>query len=78
MQAWLLVVAAVMFELPVSELLYVPGAMPLGVAIVSADMMARYDVAARLALSGLSVLVVLAALLNFAFLLGRAPPRRIA
>jgi iron(III) transport system permease protein len=78
MQAWLLVVAAVMFELPVSELLYVPGAMPLGVAIVSADMMARYDVAARLALSGLSVLVVLAALLNFAFLLGRAPQRRIA
>ena len=43
LQAWLLVVAAVMFELPVSELLYVPGAMPLGVAIVSADMMARYD-----------------------------------
>ncbi|MDR3522112.1 MAG: ABC transporter permease subunit [Acidocella sp.] len=62
--AWLLVVAAVMFELPVSELLYVPGQMPLGVAIVSADMMARYGEAARLALLGMAMLVGLAAVLT--------------
>jgi len=79
--AWLLVAAAVMFELPVSELLYVPGEMPLGVAIVSADMMARYDVAARLALFGMAVLAALAALLSLAFRLGEgrcAPVRRVA
>ena len=78
LQAWLLVVAAVMFELPVSELLYVPGAMPLGVAIVSADMMARYDVAARLALSGWRYWRCWQFLLNFALLLARAPQRRTA
>jgi iron(III) transport system permease protein len=77
LQAWLLVVGAVMFELPVSELLYVPGAMPLGVAIVSADMMARYDEAARLALLGMAMLAVLAVLLNLGLRLADAPrPRR--
>ncbi|OYV49950.1 MAG: hypothetical protein B7Z77_06880 [Acidocella sp. 20-58-15] len=58
--AWLLVVAGVMYELPISELLYVPGAMPLGVAIVSDDMMAHYSDAARLALLGMVSLGVLA------------------
>lgn len=79
LQAWLLVVAAVMFELPVSELLYVPGQMPLGVAIVSADMMAHYGVAARLALLGMAVLAGLVLLLNFALRLGGAPraPRTV-
>ncbi|MDR3717871.1 MAG: hypothetical protein P4K98_03665 [Bryobacteraceae bacterium] len=72
LHAWLLVAAAVMFELPVSELLYVPGAMPLGVAIVSADMMARYDVAARLALLGMAVLAVLSVVLSQALRLGEA------
>lgn len=79
LHAWLLVTGAVMFELPVSELLYVPGAMPLGVAIVSADMMARYDVAARLALLGMAVLAGLATVLSLALRLGRAghaPERR--
>lgn len=78
LHAWLLVAAAVMFELPVSELLYVPGEMPLGVAIVSADMMARYDVAARLALLGMAVLAVLAAALGLALRLGDAAPERRA
>jgi iron(III) transport system permease protein len=78
LQAWLLVVAAVMFELPVSELLYVPGAMPLGVAIVAADMMARYDQAARLALLGMAALAIIAAALNFGFRLAAAPARRAA
>jgi len=76
--AWLLVVGVVMFELPVSELLYVPGAMPLGVAIVSADMMARYDAAARLALLGMAVLACLAVGLSLALRLGGAPERRAA
>lgn len=71
--AWLLVVAGVMFELPVSELLYVPGQMPLSVAIVSADMTARYADAARLALLAMGVLAGLAALLNLALRLGGAP-----
>ncbi|HQT62923.1 MAG: hypothetical protein B7Z75_07600 [Acidocella sp. 20-57-95] len=58
--AWLLVTAGVMYELPISELLYVPGAMPLGVAIVTDDMMARYGDAARLALLGMAAIGVLA------------------
>lgn len=70
--AWLLVVAGVMFELPVSELLYVPGQMPLGVAIVSADMMANYGQAAQLALLAMGVLAGLAALLNLALRIGGA------
>ncbi len=78
LHAWLLVAAAVMFELPVSQLLYVPGAMPLGVAIVSADMMARYDVAARLALLGMAALAVLAAVLSLALRLGAGAPERRA
>ncbi|MBU6448903.1 MAG: iron ABC transporter permease [Rhodospirillales bacterium] len=75
--AWLLVVGAVMFELPVSELLYVPGQMPLGVAIVSADMMANYDQAARLALLAMGVLAGLAAILNLALHLAHAPSLRV-
>jgi iron(III) transport system permease protein len=78
LQAWLLVVAAVMFELPVSELLYVPGAMPLGVAIVSADMTSRYNDAARLALLGMATLAALAMLLNSALVLVAAPGKRPA
>jgi iron(III) transport system permease protein len=75
--AWLLVTAGVMYELPISELLYVPGATPLGVAIVDADMTARYADAARLALLGMLSLVVLAALLNLAIhVLTRPQPER--
>lgn len=73
LHGWLLVVGAVMFELPVSELLYVPGQVPLGVAIVSADMMAQYNVAAQLALLAMAALALLAAGLNLALRLGRAP-----
>ncbi|MBU6418385.1 MAG: iron ABC transporter permease [Proteobacteria bacterium] len=71
--AWLLVVGAVMFELPVSELLYVPGQTPLGVAIVSADMMANYSQAAQLALLAMATLAGLAAALNMALRLAHAP-----
>ncbi|OYV39991.1 MAG: hypothetical protein B7Z81_02595 [Acidocella sp. 20-61-6] len=75
--AWLLVTASVMYELPISELLYVPGATPLGVAIVDADMTARYADAARLALAGMLSLVALAALLSLAIrLLTRPQPER--
>lgn len=76
LQSWLLVVAAVMFELPVSELLYVPGQMPLGVAIVSADMMAHYDAAARLSLLGMVALAALVMLLNFGLRFGAGPRAR--
>ncbi|MCB5945584.1 iron ABC transporter permease [Acidocella sp. KAb 2-4] len=79
--AWLLVVAAVMFELPVSELLYVPGEMPLGVAIVSADMMAQYGAAARLALLGMAAMAGLTVALTMALRLASAPrtaERRVA
>lgn len=64
--AWLLVTAGVMYELPISELLYVPGAMPLGVAIVANDMTARYGDAARLALLGMVSLGLLALVLGVA------------
>ncbi|WP_298161639.1 iron ABC transporter permease [Acidocella sp.] len=71
--AWMLVVAAVMFELPISELLYVPGATPLGVAIVSADMMANYGQAAQLALLGMMVLAAMTGGLLLALQLTHAP-----
>ncbi len=71
LHAWLLVVAAVMFELPVSELLYVPGQMPLSVAIVAADMGGHYNTAAQLALLGVGVLALLALGLNLALRLGQ-------
>ncbi len=64
--AWLLVTAGVMYELPISELLYVPGATPLGVAIVSADITSQYGDAARLALLGMLSLGVLALALGAA------------
>lgn len=73
LHGWLLVVGTVMFELPVSELLYVPGQVPLGVAIVSADMTARYNEAALLALLSMGVLALLAAGLNLALYLSHAP-----
>lgn len=72
LQAWLLVVATVMFELPVSELLYVPGQMPLSVAILAADMGGQYNEAAQLALLGMGTLGLLALGLNLALRLGRA------
>lgn len=78
LQAWLLMAAAVMFELPVSELLYVPGAMPLGVAIVAADSTARFAIAARLALLGMAALAGLAALLNTLLAFMAAPSRQPA
>ncbi len=71
--AWLLVVGTVMFELPISELLYVPGSMPLGVAIVAADMKAHYGTAAELALLGMAVLAGLAAVLTLLLRLADAP-----
>jgi iron(III) transport system permease protein len=76
--AWLLVTAGVMYELPISELLYVPGAMPLGVAIVSDDMMGQYGDAARLALLGMVGLGLLALGLGLAVhLLTRPTAERI-
>ncbi len=75
--AWLMVTAAVMYELPISELLYVPGAMPLGVAIVADDMTAAYGDAARLALLGMLSLGVLAACLGLAVHLITRPQTEI-
>ncbi|WBO59199.1 hypothetical protein GT370_19475 [Acidocella sp. MX-AZ03] len=66
--------ATVMFELPVSELLYVPGQMPLSVAILAADMGGRYNEAAQLALLGMGTLALLALGLNLALRLGQTKP----
>jgi iron(III) transport system permease protein len=59
---FLLVCSAIMFELPISELLYPPGETPLGVAIVTLDQMSEFAAAARLALLGLAAMTVLALL----------------
>lgn len=73
--AYLLVAAAIMFELPVSELLYPPGATPLGVAIVTLDQMSDYAASARLALFGLGAMAGLALLLAAGVALLAAPRR---
>ncbi|MDD2878077.1 MAG: ABC transporter permease subunit [Acidiphilium sp.] len=60
---FLMVCGAIMFELPISELLYPPGETPLGVAIVTLDQMSDFAAAARLALLGLAAMAILAVLL---------------
>ena len=76
--AFVLVCGAVMFELPISELLYPPGATPLGVAIVALDQMGRYADAARLALIGVAAMAGFAALVVGAARVLAAPPRTAA
>lgn len=73
---YLLVAARIMFELPVSELLYPPGATPLGVAIVALDQMSMYAASAELGLLGLAVMAAFAVTL---VVLGRflAMPKRV-
>ena len=61
--AYALVAAAIMFELPVSELLYPPGATPLGVAIVTLDQKSAYSASAELALLGLGAMAAFACVL---------------
>ncbi len=56
----LVATGAIMFELPISELLYPPGATPLGVAIVGLDQMGDLAAAARLALLGMAAMIALA------------------
>ncbi|MGC9271595.1 ABC transporter permease [Acidiphilium sp.] len=71
---FLLVCSAIMFELPISELLYPPGETPLGVAIVTLDQMSEFAAAARLALLGFAAMTGLALLCLAAIRL--AAPRR--
>jgi iron(III) transport system permease protein len=59
----LIATGAIMFELPISELLYPPGATPLGVAIVGLDQMGDLAAAARLALLGMVAMIALAGVL---------------
>ncbi|GAA5263906.1 iron(III) transport system permease protein [Acidiphilium sp. MT5] len=56
----LVATGAIMFELPISELLYPPGATPLGVAIVGLDQMGDLAAAARLAVLGMVAMIALA------------------
>lgn len=53
---YLLVASRIMFELPVSELLYPPDATPLGVAIVALDQKSMYAASAALGLLGLAAM----------------------
>ncbi len=59
----LIATSAIMFELPISELLYPPGATPLGVAIVGLDQMGSLGAAARLATLGIIAITGLAGFL---------------
>ncbi|AOU99235.1 hypothetical protein BI364_15985 [Acidihalobacter yilgarnensis] len=61
-RGWLLAFGFVLFELPVSELLYPPGRTPLGVAIVRLNQTLEFHAAARLALSGLALTTAVVAL----------------
>lgn len=72
---FLVAAGAIMFELPISELLYPPGATPLGVAIVFLDQMGDFAAAARLALLGLAAVMLFAAILVGALRLFAAPRR---
>ncbi|OFC55797.1 iron ABC transporter permease [Acidithiobacillus caldus] len=69
-RGWLLAFGTVMFELPVSELLYPAGKTPLGVAVLALNNGEHFAAAARLALGGLAsvalVTVVVLVLLRFA------------
>jgi iron(III) transport system permease protein len=56
----LVATGAIMFELPISELLYPPGATPLGVAVVGLDQMGDLAAAARLAVLGMVAMIALA------------------
>ncbi len=76
--AFLLVCGAIMFELPISELLYPPGATPLGVAIVTLDQMGRFAAAARVALAGLAAMAGFAVLVLGGLRLLAAPRRAVA
>ena len=73
--AYLLVAAAIMFELPVSELLYPPGATPLGVAIVTLDQKSAFTASAELALLGLGAMAAFACVLVLVTKVLAAPRR---
>lgn len=75
---FLVAAGTIMFELPISELLYPPGATPLGVAIVTLDQMAEFGAAARLALYGLAAMAVFAVVLTASLHLLVAPRRAVA
>jgi len=69
-RGWLLAFGTVMFELPLSELLYPAGETPLGVAVLALNNDEKFAAAARLALGGLAsialVTTVVLVLLRFA------------
>jgi iron(III) transport system permease protein len=75
---FLLVCANVMFELPISELLYPPGKTPLGVAVVTLDQMSAFAGAARLALLGLAAMAALAGVVVLGLRLAALPRRTLA
>ncbi|WP_083250524.1 ABC transporter permease [Acidihalobacter aeolianus] len=62
LRGWLLAFGFILFELPVSELLYPPGREPLGVAIVRLNQTLHFHAAARLALSGFALTAAVVAL----------------
>lgn len=62
MRGGLLAFGSVLFELPVSELLYPPGRIPLGVEIVRLNQTLEFHAASRLALSGLGVTTLVVAI----------------
>lgn len=64
LRGWLLAFGFVLFELPVSELLYPPGRTPLGVAIVRLNQTLAFHEAARLALSGLALTAAVVAVVT--------------
>ncbi len=75
--AWLLSAAAIMFELPISELLYPPGQTPLAVAIVGLDQIADFAAAARLSLVGMASMACLTFCVMLALRYASAPSRPV-
>jgi iron(III) transport system permease protein len=65
--AWLLAATHVMFELPMSELLYPPGSPPLPVALVTYTNNFEFSLGAALELEAVGLVLILVGLARFAF-----------
>lgn len=61
---WIMAFGHIFFELPISELLYPAGRPPVGVDLVTLNMQLRYGEEARLALAGIGLALVIAAVLT--------------
>lgn len=75
-RGWTLAFGAILFELPISALLYPAGRTPLGVSIMNLDQEFRFAAASRLALAGIGVALGVGALVALLLRAGLPQPAR--